>query len=139
MPSIRETAVSAGLRASRRFSGSPVVYTRGNVTLSVASAVKRSDDFVVFDEDHRRQIVTATTWRVRLDDLDAIGLPAVGDTITDEDGVNYIVDAESEGVLHWAYTDTGQSEITINTRLDASIIVSQPQQMTLAGTIVVRP
>lgn len=139
MTSIRETAVASGLRASRRISGSPVVYSRGSVSLSISRAVKRSDDFAVFDPDHKRQIVTASVWRIPVIELESFGTPAVGDTITTEAEDVYIVDAPEEGVLHWAHTDTGQSELTIFTRLDAAIKVSQPQQMTLAGTVVVRP
>lgn len=139
MPSIREIAVGVGLRASRRFSGSPVVYSRGNVSLSISHAVKRSDDFVSISRSGQEQIIAATVWRIQLDEMEALGDPAIGDIITDEDGVEYKVESPGDGVLHWAETDVGATELTIYTRQSGVLHVNSPTQRDLQGNEVRRP
>lgn len=138
MASIRETAVSAGLRASRRFSGQPVVYSRGVVSLSVDHAVKRSDDFATLDQSGNEQLVNVTVWRLDLLDLSPLGDPAIGDTITDEDGTVYTVESPGAGVLHWGETDVGKSELTVFTRQDDVLKVTRANQRDLSGNEVRR-
>jgi hypothetical protein len=138
MPSIRETAVSAGLRAGRRFSGSPVVYSRGSVSLSVDHAVKRSEDFVTLDQSGNEQIITAVVWRIPLVELESVGDPEIGDTITDDCGTVFTVESPGSGVLHWRNTDVGKSEVTVFTRQNGFHEVTRANQRDLAGNEVRR-
>ena len=138
MPTIRERAVSAGLRASRRFSGQPVVYSRGNVSLGIEHAVKRSDDFATLDQSGNEQMVNVTVWRLPVCEMVAMGNPAIGDTITDESGVVYKVDAPGAGVLHWGETDVGKTELTVFTRQDAVLHITRANQRDLSGNEVRR-
>lgn len=139
MPSIRETAVSAGLRANRRISGSPVVYTRGASSLGIMHAVKRTDEFTTLDQSGAESIIVSTVWRMAVAELGAIGEPAVGDTITDEIGTVYRVDSPGAGILHWTSTDVGNTELTIYSREVGDHRINGPTQRDLAGNEVSRP
>lgn len=139
MPSIRETAVSAGLRASRRFSGSPVVYTRGASSIGVMNAVKRTDDFVTVDQSGSEAVVTYTVWRMSVAELGAMGDPVVGDTITDENGTIYRVDSPSGGTPQFTSTDVGGTELTIYSREVGVTKTVHPSQIDLAGNAINRP
>lgn len=139
MPSIRETAVSKGLSANRTFSGSPVAYVRGATSIDIERAVKRSEEFATLDQSGQEQIITATIWRVPFVDIESLTEPAIGDVVTDENDVEYMVESPGGGVLHWRYTDTGRTEVTIYTREVGFHKVSAATQRDLSGNEVRRP
>lgn len=115
MPSFRELAVSAGLRASRRISGRPATYTRGASSASLTFAVKRMQQHTTLDFGGS-SIVREAVWRIDALEIGALFPPDVGDTITDESGVVFKVECPGENELHWSYTDTGATELTVYTR-----------------------
>lgn len=136
MATARELAASAGLRANRRISGQPVVYSRGASTLSVEGAVKKSNGIEPLEQDVKNDLVRAVVWRIGVANLGAMGEPQIGDRITDASGVIHRVESPDDGEWHWRHTDTGQTEFTVFTRVLDEDFDNQPRMRSLQGSEV---
>ena len=113
---ILETSICLGLTVNSTLNASPITYRRGNQSMVIEDAQKAQQPHRVNTNDVFGLTLIPNDWIVLASYFTDLGLPKVGDVITEADGSKNRVSETGNGEPCWRYhTGSGKQYIRIHT------------------------